>query len=299
MKNHILLLGAHMSIEGGFDKAVERAKTIGCTTFQIFTKSNRQWRAKHISDESVTTFIEAIENSKIKKEHVFAHASYLINIASQEPELAQKSVHALQEELNRCAVLQIPYLILHPGSSSDKDRVKIIQTIARNLDYIFQNESHNTVTILLETMAGQGNVVGSSLEELSTILDLISPKTSKYVGICVDTCHIFASGYDIRTEELYNQFWEKCNTLIGLNLVKALHINDSKKGLGSCVDRHENIGKGILGKDSFRLLFNDHRFFDIPKILETPKTDLQCDLKNMQTLYSLLSDKTKHLFCLD
>lgn len=285
---HRLLIGAHMSVAGGFEKSLERGESIGCTTIQIFTKSNRQWHASKITPEEAATFIEAQKNSPISP--VIAHCTYLINIGSPTKDIEQKSVAALSKELERCQELGITDLVLHPGSRLDTDETECLNRIADNLNEIFA-ASNTSTRILLETMAGQGSTVGNTFEQLATILERSAFK--KRLGVCFDTCHAFAAGYDFRTEETYEAMWKEFDRVIGLQNLHAIHVNDSKKELGCNVDRHENIGEGQLGLKPFELLFNDERFFDIPKILETPKDDLNEDAKNIATIMGLLSESTR------
>lgn len=292
MKKQTLLLGAHISIAGGYDKAIERAASIGCTTLQIFTKSNRQWAAKPITLAEAELFKKAVKESQIH--HIVVHASYLINLASAHKEVQLKSTAALVQELERCHQLGIPYLVLHPGSNGEAEKSEALAFIAENITTALENiDSANKTMILLETMAGQGSTLCSTFEEIATIRSLVNKKNS--IGICVDTCHIFAAGYDLRTEKAYTQTWDLFDSLIGLEHIKVIHCNDSKKECGSRVDRHEMIGKGKLHDKSFELLFNDPRFFNVPKILETPKTDISEDLINMQHIVRLLTKETREL----
>ncbi|HLW72787.1 MAG TPA: deoxyribonuclease IV [Candidatus Babeliales bacterium] len=292
-KKHSLLFGAHMSIAGEMHLAIERGKSIGCTAIQIFTKSNRQWHAKAITDKEADSFKKAWKESSIQS--IIAHASYLINIGSPDSELEKKSVYALELELNRCTMLDIPYLVLHPGSSTKGDEQECLARISQNIDKLLAKIPH--CNILLETMAGQGTSVGYTFEHLAQIIKHSEHK--KRLGVCFDTCHAFAAGYDFSTEKTYNLMWEQFDKIVGINKIKAFHINDSQKDLGSRVDRHTDIGKGKMGLKAFKLLFNDPTFFDIPKILETPKNDLSDDKKNMDTLFSLLTEKTRTLLHAD
>jgi len=294
-KEHTLLLGAHMSISGSFESALTLGESIGCTAIQIFTKSNRQWKAKEITDEQATSFHQALETSSIK--WVVAHATYLINIGSPEHEMAEKSTLALIDELNRCSRLKIPYLVLHPGAHLKTNEQECLQRIAQNINHALTKASGNTM-LLLETMAGQGSTVGNTFEQLALIREQVEAKSK--LGICFDTCHAFVAGYNFTTPQSYNNMWEHFDQTIGLSNLKAIHLNDSKKGVGSRVDRHEDIGKGQLGLETFRLLINDKRFFDIPKILETPKTDgLLEDAKNMKTIKDLISSETAKILGLE
>lgn len=282
-----------MSIAGHPALAIERGESIGCTAIQIFTKSNRQWHAKPITEKEAKGFSEAWKNSSISS--IIAHASYLINIGSPQASIEHKSVHALGLEMERCNQLGIPYLVLHPGSHSNTDIEECLKRISHNLDSLFKTIPH--CSILLETMAGQGTNVGNSFEQLERIIKYSKHKNR--LGVCLDTCHVFAAGYDISTEKGYHLVWEQFDKIIGLNKLKAIHMNDSKQGLGSRVDRHTDIGKGKLEKETFELLCNDKRFFDVPKILETPKDSLADDKRNMETLLGLLSKKTRKLLHVD
>lgn len=290
-KKYTLLLGAHMSIEGGLEKAIQRGASIGCSTIQIFTKSNRQWIAKKITKEEAKNFKEA--NKKYTISPIVAHCSYLLNLGSPREEVQTKSTAALITELERCKLLGIQYLVLHPGARLTSDVNTCIKAIASNIDIALQKNNGETM-ILLETMAGQGSVVGSTFEEITQIRKLIKEK--KRVGVCFDTCHAFASGYDFTTKATYKKLWDKFDSTIGIKHLKAFHINDSKKELSSKVDRHSEIGEGEINIEGFRLLLNDERFFNIPKILETPKESLEDDKRNMEKLKKLLSEKTKKFY---
>ncbi len=286
-----LLLGAHVSIAGGPEQAIYRGESIGCTAIQIFTKSNRQWLAKPLKQEEIDAFQKAWKNSTIQS--VIAHAAYLINIGSSNPETVKKSTQSLAIELERCQQLGIPYLVLHPGSRGDLSEKECLQQITQQLDTVLESTPGNTM-ILLETMAGQGSNMCYRFEQIASIYQ--ESRNKERLGVCFDTCHVFAAGYDLRTEETYQAVWNEFDTIIGLHLLKAIHINDSKKELNSRVDRHEHIGKGELGSNAFQLLFNDERFFDIPKILETPKKRPEDDLHNIQTIKGLVSTKNRDFF---
>ncbi len=282
-KGDHLLLGAHMSIEGGLYKAIERGTEIGCTAIQIFTTSNRQWGAKKLIEEEIIKFKESQEKHSML---VVTHCSYLINTASPTNAVRHRSKTALREEILRCNALSIPFAVLHPGSRLDGSESESLTWIAEALDEALE-ASDKTTMILLETMAGQGTTLGNTFEQLATIRSLTEYK--KLVGICADTCHLFASGFDFTTHSGYEEMWKKFDKIIGINHLKAIHINDSKKECGEKVDRHEDIGEGKIGKDAFKYLMNDERFLNVPKILETPKLTLQDDIRNMQTLKNLIS----------
>lgn len=290
IKKQTLLLGAHISVSGGLEKAFSRGESIGCTTMQIFTKSNRQWACKPLTEPEIAAFKEAWRKSYIQD--IVVHAAYLINIGSSNPEVISKSARALREEIFRCEQLGIPYLVLHPGSNGGSPKEQSLAQIAKQLDQALETVPGKTM-VLLETMAGQGSNLCSQFEELAMVYK--ASRNKDRIGICFDTCHAFAAGYDMRTKEAYKDLWQLFDQTLGLDLLKAIHVNDSKKELGSRVDRHEHIGEGKIGLEAFSLLFNDKRFFKIPKILETPKDDLSQDLKNMQKIVSLLSPETKNL----
>jgi len=283
-KKQALLLGAHMSISGGLELAYQAGESIGCTAMQIFTKSNRQWAAKALNNDVITGFKQAQRASSIKS--TIAHATYLINIGAIDHTTHQKSVKALAMELERCAQLNIPYLVLHPGSHGNTDEKSCLNKISDTLNTIFNTTNSNT-TILLENMAGQGSSVCYLFEHIGHIIAASDFK--KRLGVCFDTCHAFAAGYDFRTEQTYQDLWQTFNETIGIDKLKAIHLNDSKKSLGSRVDRHEDIGKGGLGLEPFSLLVNDPRFYDVPKILETPRATLEDYVRNMNTVKKLIT----------
>lgn len=279
-----LLFGAHMSIAGEISLAIERGESIGCTAIQIFTKSNRQWKAKELDAEDIATFKDTWKKSSIKS--VITHATYLINIGSPDPELSEKSVTALTEELNRCNELSISYLVLHPGSHSNTDINQCLKRIGANLDRALENSNGKT-SILIETMAGQGTSVGHTFEQIATIIESAHHKGR--IGVCFDTCHAFAAGYDFRTKSMYNQMWDDFDKKIGLHKLHAIHVNDSKGDIGSRVDRHADIGKGKIGFEAFKLLFNDSRLASIPKVLETPRATIEDYERNMAVIRSLIT----------
>lgn len=289
-KKPTLLFGAHMSTAGGFEKAIERGESINCTAIQIFTKSNRQWRAKKITDEQAQLFKDTLKKSSIQS--VIAHASYLINLGSPNTETVEKSKEGLFTELGRCDQLDIEYLVLHPGSHLKSGEQEALTRIAQNIDVVLSNYTGNT-KILLETMAGQGSSVCYTFEHIATILK--KSKNKKKLGVCFDTCHVFAAGYEFGTPSSYTRLWQDFDNIIGLKKLKAIHVNDSKKECGSKVDRHEDIGKGKIELKAFGLLFNDVRFFDIPKVLETPRDDLSDYARNMTVIKKLLSTSTKKM----
>lgn len=290
MKKNQLLLGAHMSVSGGYEKAFEQAELIGCTAMQIFTKSNRQWNAKKITQEQADIFCATSKKSSVAI--TMAHATYLINVGSPDHTTRAKSTQGLIDELERCDVLKIPYLVLHPGSRTNSTPEECLKTIVESLDAAFKN-SDTKAMVLLEIMAGQGSTMCYTFEQLAYVLKNSTCK--KRLGICFDTCHAFAAGYDFRSPAAYKAMWRNFDETIGLEYLKAIHLNDSKKDLGSHVDRHEEIGQGQIGLEAFKLIMNDPNFFDVPKILETPRDDLADYAKNMETLKKLMTDKTKEM----
>jgi len=280
------LLGAHESIAGGLQQAFDRIQQVGGESLQIFTRNQRQWKAPPLTDEEITAFKQA--RSAVDEMPVASHASYLINLGSSQEEQARKSVTAFVDELQRCARLGIPHVVFHPGSHGGAGIETGLANVTANLDQVIEAAGDDCVpvTILLETTAGQGTGLGYRFEELARILE-----KSKYpdrLGICVDTCHIFAAGYDIRTPESYAATFAEFERLIGIERIRFFHLNDSKKELGSRVDRHEHIGRGCIGLAGFRELLRDPRFSRHPMTLETPKgKDLAEDRENLAVLRSL------------
>lgn len=283
-----ILLGAHMPTAGGFYKAAIYGQETGCSAIQIFTKSNRQWHAKPITTADISRFKDSIKERNIN--YVNAHASYLINLASPDIDTQNISIKALQTELDRCHQLGISDLVLHPGAKKDLSDEVAIEQVAKNINLALANSPHDT-KILLETMAGQGSSIGSSFAQLAQIIALI--KNPKRIGVCLDTCHIFAAGYDFTTPNKYTQMWQEFNKNIGLNKLGLIHLNDSQKPLGAKVDRHAEITGGLIGEIAFRLIMNDQNLIAIPKILETPKEELDADRRNLKLLISLLDSENR------
>ncbi|MCX5751819.1 MAG: deoxyribonuclease IV [Candidatus Saganbacteria bacterium] len=278
------LLGTHISTSGGVDKSIERGEALGCTAIQIFVKNNNQWFGKPQTEEEINLFLKAQKQSGI---FVFAHAGYLINIASPDPELQDKSLKSLIDELARCEALALPFIALHPGSHLQQGEEEGIKKAVKTLDTAFKETKGFKVKILIETTAGQGTNLGYKFEHLAEILNL--SKYPKRLGVCFDTCHAFAAGYDIKTKEGYESTWKDFDRIIGIKNLMAFHLNDSKGELGSHKDRHEHIGKGTLGKEVFTMLLNDPRFKDLPMVLETPKDkEMLWDKMNLATLNNLI-----------
>jgi deoxyribonuclease-4 len=272
-----------MSIAGGFHRAVEQGMKAGCCTIQIFLKSSNQWRGKRLTLEDRDLYARRQEESGISP--VLAHCNYLINLASPEPELYERSTAAFMEEMQRANFLDVPFLILHPGAHRGAGEsfgiARVVAALNRALDTV-----PPPVVILVENTAGQGSCVGHRFEHLAQIQDRI--RAPERVGFCLDTCHLFAAGYDIRSESGYRRTMREFGKLVGLDRIRAFHVNDSKAELGRRVDRHAHIGKGFIGLQAFRSLINDRRFAAIPKILETPKgPDLKEDIMNLAVLRRL------------
>jgi deoxyribonuclease IV len=278
-----MIIGAHMSIAGGLHRAFERGASVGCQAIQIFLKSSNQWKAKPLTEEDRASFREAHAVSGAIP--VIAHDSYLINLASPDADLHKKSVEAIVAEMRRAEFLGVPFLIIHPGAHMGSGEKNGLRRIAQALNLALR-EIPPPVTILLETTAGQGSSLGHKFEHLAEILAGV--KQNERMGVCLDTCHVFAAGYDIRTESAYAKTMNEFDRLVGIDRIQAFHVNDCKKDLGSRVDRHTHIGQGFIGLEAFRLLVNDRRFERVPKILETPKgPDLAEDRMNLDTLRSL------------
>ena len=280
-----MLLGAHMSIAGCVDKAIERGTSLSCTAIQVFTKNANQWQGRPLRPEEIETFLALRAKSKISK--VIAHDSYLINLATSDPDLKEKSINALISEMERCKALEIPCIVIHPGAHLGSGEETGIRNIADSLNTVLQQTEGWGVAIALETTAGQGTSIGYRFEHLRQIKNGVRKKDR--IKTCLDTCHLFAAGYDISTPEGYHKVISDFDRIVGLNSVACLHVNDSKKGLGSRVDRHEQIGKGHIGIGAFRLLMNDKRFRDVPKIIETPKgKEMEEDRVNLALLRRLV-----------
>jgi len=283
-----MLFGAHESIAGGVYKAIERGKQATCDTIQIFNKSNNQWRAAKLQSDDIDRFFELIEETGVTV--ATSHTSYLINIASPDPALNEKSYKSLKEEMERCETLKIPNLVMHPGSHVGTGEEAGMNRIAENINRLFDELTDNNVTLLLETTAGQGTNLGYTFEQLAYIIDRVENKEK--IGVCLDTCHIFAAGYPLADPNDYRKTMKSFDKIIGLDCLKIIHINDSMKEFGSKRDRHEHIGKGLIGLDGFRNIVNDKRLEKTPMILETPKgEDLAEDIENLKVLRGLVRKK--------
>lgn len=280
------LFGAHMSVSGGIALAFDRLAQVEGEALQIFTANQRQWQPSLPGPADIAAFQKRWHQAGPMP--VASHDSYLINLASPKPETAEKSIAAFAAELQRCAELGIPYLVSHPGSHLGEGIEAGIATLATNLDRAFTlADTGDQVMVLLETTAGQGTGLGASFAELAQIIT--ASRQSANLGVCYDTCHTFAAGYDIRTPQTYAKTMAEFDRLIGLDRLKFFHLNDSKKGLGSRVDRHEHIGQGAITIEGFRNLVNDPCFAAHPMVLETPKSDdLHEDRENLAVLRGLI-----------
>ena len=276
-----------MSIAGGVDKALLEGKKVDCDVIQMFTKSSRQWAAQPYSKEEIQNFLTNQKESGIVT--VIAHDSYLLNLGSPDEGLRKRSIKGFIDEMERCETLSIPYLIAHPGAHVGSGEEEGIKTIARSLDDIHAACPGFQVRIALEITAGQGSNLGYRFEQIGSMID--ATKESDRLRVCFDTEHAFAAGYDIRAKEGYERTFAEFDEAIGLKLLAAFHLNDSKKEFHSRVDRHEHIGKGYIGVEAFRLLMNDQRFWGIPMCLETPKgPELEEDVENLTLLRSLIKN---------
>jgi deoxyribonuclease-4 len=280
------LLGAHTSISGGVSTAIDRANELNFTAIQIFSKNNNRWKAKPLDEKEINSFKEKWDKSKIQ--FIVVHDSYLINLCAKDKALLKKSRNAFIDELKRCEQLGINYLNFHPGAHTGQGVEDGLKIIAESINFAHAETKNYNVKSMLETTAGQGTTLGSTFEQLQKIIDMVEEK--ERMCVCIDTAHIFAAGYDIKSEKEYRKTMKEFDDIIGLDLLKCFHMNDSKKELGSKVDRHEHIGKGFIGKEGFANIMNDKRISKIPKILETPKgKDMKEDIENLKVLRSLIT----------
>jgi deoxyribonuclease IV len=280
-------LGAHISISGGVDKAVGRGQAVGCEAMQIFTKNANQWQAKPLSPAEIQGFRNGCATAGIAP--VIAHSAYLINLAAPDEALYERSIQGLLDELQRCEVLGIPDLVIHPGAHMGMGEEYGLARVATAINRIHQATSHQQTAITLEITAGQGGSLGYKFEHFAAILAQVD--APERLGFCLDTCHLLAAGYDFRTRQDYNQMMDAWNDLVGIERIRVIHLNDSKRDLGSRVDRHEHIGQGYIGTTGFELLLNDRRLSELPMVVETPKDD-HADRRNLQTLRSLIHERT-------
>jgi deoxyribonuclease-4 len=297
-------VGFHVSIAGGISNSVDNAIKIGCSAFQVFTRNPRGWAAKPLVDEDVEKFRAKLAKSPISPESVIVHMPYLPNLAAPEGELYKKSVDTLAGEVQRCSILGIPFLVIHLGSHLGKGIEEGISQLVKACNYALDNYGKNTsfdlnqskqktkkknapVRILLENMAGQKNSIGGNFEEIRVLLDRLKPKGS--FGVCLDTCHTFASGYDLRKKKDVEKTLSQFDSTIGLEELKALHLNDSKGVLNSKIDRHEHIGLGEIGEAGFAALLLHKSLRDLPMIMETPVNNQRSDVDNLKVVLDLAS----------
>ena len=280
-----VLLGAHMSIAGGVNMAIERARSINCTAMQMFVKNNMQWFARPLARDEITLFTQHQQRSDLS---IFAHANYLINLAATNGQFHTNSLRSLSEELVRADQLDLPFLVLHPGAHLGAGEEAGLGKIVESIDRVLSGLPKVKTRIALETTAGQGSCLGNKFEHLAYIISRV--REPKRLCVCLDTAHIFAAGYDISSEGSVRKTFREFGRVVGLDRLVAIHLNDSKTGCGSRVDRHEHIGRGKIGLPAFRFIMGDRRFRKIPKVLETPKgKDLREDVINLKRLRRLMT----------
>jgi deoxyribonuclease IV len=275
-----VLLGAHTSTSGGVSQAIGRAQACGCTAAQVFVKNNKQWFAPPLAEEEIAQFRAGRKASGI---YVFAHNSYLVNLGSQDPEMFSTSVRAMTAELERAEALGLPFIVMHPGSHGGAGEEAGLRRIAQGLDEIARSTAGFRCRMALEVTAGQGKSLGYKLEHLAVLINAVSDE--KRFGICLDTAHLYAAGYNLRASDGYQETMAQVEKLFGLRRVLGLHLNDSKVPLGKRVDRHEHLGEGEIGLDCFKWIVQDPRWASTPKVLETPKSeDMHEDVENLAKL---------------
>jgi deoxyribonuclease-4 len=276
-------LGAHTSIGGGLYNALYSGKTLGCEVVQIFSKNQMQWKSKALTLDEIDKFLTVKNETGVIP--VTVHGAYLINLGSFNSATHRKSFDAFVEELQRCELLEIPFLVIHPGAHMGAGEERGLKKIAESVQNAYEKAHIQHTTILLETTAGQGTNLGYKFEQINFIIEQTGLNNN--IGVCLDTCHVFAAGYDIRTKEIWTDTKKNFNQIVGLNKLKTIHLNDSKKDLGSRVDRHERIGNGKIGLNAFRILLNDHDLQKIPMILEIPGGNeaYENDLKLLRSLF--------------
>ncbi|MCB0169011.1 MAG: deoxyribonuclease IV [Anaerolineae bacterium] len=281
-----MLLGAHVSVAGGVDTSFKRAVELNCTAFQIFTKSNRQWKAKPLNPEEIDRYHEQQVETGITP--VICHASYLLNLGTADDAVWQKSIEALIVELERCELLKIPYLVIHPGAHLKAGVEAGLARVSQGLDIVHERLPEVEVKVAVEITAGQGTTLGSTFEEINQIITAC--QQSDRLAVCFDTCHALAAGYEFRTPESYRTMIDTFDQVVGLDRLTVIHVNDSVKDLGSHVDRHTHIGEGCIGLEPFGYFLNDARFQKVPFLLETPvDKDPEDNLRNLATLRGLIN----------
>ena len=292
-------VGFHVSISGGISNSIDNALRIGCNAFQIFSRNPRGWTAKALQDEDVENFRKKLAESKIQRDSVFVHMPYLPNLSSSDSKLFKKSVNTLVEELMRCNILDIPYIVLHVGNHGGTGKDNGVNQLVKACNFAIENyhkllstaakkqKGKDTITLLLENSAGGKNSVASKFDEMGLILDKLKSSDTR-IGVCLDTCHAFAAGYDLRTENNINDTLDQFNNEVGLKNLKLVHLNDSKDNLNSNRDRHEHIGLGNIGKDGFRALLNHKEIRKLPMIMETPVDKKRDDPDNLKAVLEIL-----------
>lgn len=280
------LLGAHTSVAGGWGKMFDRCKIIQSTAAQVFVKNNKQWFAPGpVTLQESEEFLQRRKESGVA---VYGHTGYLINLGATDPKNLTTSLDSLTQEIERAQILDIPFLVLHPGNHGGRGEEEGLKIIRDGLDEAIRRTAKSKVKIALETTAGQGTSLGWKFEHIAWLLENVAAPAR--FGVCLDTAHIFAAGYDIRTPATYRATWKAFDDIIGLKQLLLLHVNDSKVDFSSRVDRHEHLGKGKIGEEAFRLLMRDDSLAEIPKVLETPKSeDLSEDVENLNLLRSFLA----------
>ena len=284
-------IGSHMSVAGGLENGFSAGAAVGCDCLQVFVKNQRQWRAPALKSEQITAYKAAERETGLSP--VVAHASYLLNLASPDDANRNKSIAAMVDELERCEALGVSALIFHPGAHMDDTLEAGIKRIARSLNAVHKKCQGFDTTILLESTAGQGTAIGYRFEHLASIFDGVTD--SDRLGVCLDTCHLFAAGYDFRKENGYDRMMAELDSTVGISTVRCIHTNDSKRECGSRVDRHEHIGKGKIGISGFAHFMKDKRWRHTPFILETPKgkdgRGTEFDKVNLKRLRSLCRNR--------
>jgi len=279
-----------MSIAGGVNMAIERARSIGCTAMQMFVKNNMQWFARPLTRQEARTFLDHRQRCELLS--IFAHANYLINLAATNGQFHANSIRSLSEELVRAHQLELPFLVLHPGAHLGAGEEAGLEKIVDSIDRVLSGLPKIKTGIALETTAGQGSCLGNKFEHLAYIIGRV--REPERLCVCLDTAHVFASGYEIVTDDSIRKTFREFDRVVGLDRLAAIHLNDSKTACGSRVDRHEHIGKGKIGLAAFRFIMGDRRFRKIPKVLETPKgKDLREDVINLKTLRRLMTSRRK------
>jgi len=300
-------IGFHVSISGGISNSIDNTLKIGCNTFQIFSRSPRRWEAKPLEEDDIQNFIKKKEENKFDSDSICIHMPYLPNLASSNEQLYKRSTSVLMEEIRRCTLLEISYVIVHLGTHGGDGNDQGIKQLINACKFALENYNDknknkisnlkNSVTILLENNAGKKNSIGSKFDELAIILDKLKSSVgirSGSFGICLDTCHAFASGYDLRTDDTVHETLDILNDQIGLKNIKVLHLNDSKGDLNSKRDLHEHIGLGKIGIDGFKSILNNKAINKVPMIMETPVDSRRDDLGNLKVVQSIIDNNTNN-----